>query len=166
LPPTPGPQPSDRASLDAFRGFLMKTAGMVWPEAQLRQKFTVNTDGSVGAPLLPPLPVRQAFTTVMKESYAAYNPTPIQVPALALYAVPRSAADMMRPWYDANDAAARENVEKLFVLTRNRFQGHAQWFKAFAPRGRVVEISGAHHLFLSNSGDVLREIQSFVASLP
>jgi pimeloyl-ACP methyl ester carboxylesterase len=165
LPGAPGPQPADRASLDAFRTFLKNTQGMVPPEALVRGRFTVNADGSVGAPLAPPPPVRQAFAAVMKGAYADYHPAPIMVPAVALYAVPRSAADMMRAWYDAKDPATRENVEKLFVLTRERFRSHARWFERFAPGARITEISGAHHLFISNGPEVLREIQTFVSSL-
>ena len=97
---------------------------------------------------------------------AAYNPERIRVPALAIYAVPKSAGDLMRPWYDSDDAVVRERVDTLYRLARERFARHAKWFAEFAERGRASEISGAHHLFLSNPRDVLEQIETFMSSLP
>ena len=88
------------------------------------------------------------------------------MPALAIYAVPKSATDMIRPWYRSDDPELRGRVEKLYQLTRARFEGHANWFKMFAPQARVTEISGAHHLFLSNPREVVQQIDAFVSSLP
>ena len=88
------------------------------------------------------------------------------VMAVAIYAVPASAADLMRPWYPSDDPAIRDKVQTLFRLARERFARHAKWFGVLAERGRVVELSGAHHLFLSNPPEVLQEIETFAASLP
>ncbi len=88
------------------------------------------------------------------------------MPALAIYAVPKSATEMIRPWYTSDDPETHGRVEKLYQLTRERFEGHANWFKMFAPQGRVTEISGAHHLFLSNPSEVVQQIEAFVSSLP
>jgi hypothetical protein len=117
-----------------------------------------------------------------KEIQAAYNPyTPerIRVPALAIYAVPKSANDLMRrgssdrlPFSESfiaragADPAIRESVEKLFLLTRERVRKHEKWFEAFAERGRVVELSGTHDLIVSNPREVLDHIETFVSSLP
>jgi hypothetical protein len=72
----------------------------------------------------------------------------------------------VRPWYTADDPAIRERVEKLYQLTRHRFGHHAKWFEEFAERGRVAELSGAHHLFISNPREVLQQIDAFVSSVP
>jgi hypothetical protein len=88
------------------------------------------------------------------------------VPALAIYAVPKLATDMIRPWYTSDDPETRGRVEKLYQLTRARFEGHANWFKMYAPQGRVTEISGDHYLFLSNPSEVVQQIEAFVSSLP
>jgi hypothetical protein len=74
--------------------------------------------------------------------------------ALAVYAVPTSA-----------DAAVRERVEKLYQLTRARVRNHEKWFEAFAERGRVVKLSGAHHLFINSPREVLGQIDAFMSSL-
>lgn len=166
LPRSPALEAKDRASFTALRAFLMRTQGIAGPEAHLRARYVVNVDGSVGSAWAPVLSIRQAMTSAMRQSYEAYNPERIRVPALALYAVPESAANLMRSWYNADDPVVRKNVETLYVLARERFQRHARWFDAFAEEGRVSEISGAHHLFLSNDREVLREIDGFVSSLP
>jgi pimeloyl-ACP methyl ester carboxylesterase len=88
-------------------------------------------------------------------AFKAYNPEPIRVPALAMYAVPKTPADLIRRWYTANDSTVRQGVER-----------HSQWFAALAARARVTEIAGAHHLFISNPRDVVGQIDAFVASLP
>jgi pimeloyl-ACP methyl ester carboxylesterase len=166
LPGAPGPEPQDRASFTAWRSFLVRIQGAAGPEAHLRARFLTNPDGSVGGQWAPDLPIRQEMTKEMRAAYSPYNPERIRVPALALYAVPKSATDMIRPWYATDDPETRGRVEKLYQLTRARFEGHANWFKMFAPQGRVTEISGAHHLFLSNPSEVVQQIDAFVSSLP
>jgi pimeloyl-ACP methyl ester carboxylesterase len=165
LPPAPRPGPGDLASFTALRSFLERTQGGAGPEAHLRARFSANPDGSVGAPWAPDLLIRQALTSEMRALSKEYNPEHIRVPALAIYAVPNSATDLIRPWYPSEDPELRRDIEKLYQLTRERFTGHANWFKMFAPLGRVTEISGAHHLFLSNPSEVVRRIESFVSSL-
>ena len=118
---------------------------------------------------------------MMKEiqaAYKPYSPERIRVPALAIYALPKSADDLMRrgssdrsPFPElvakaATDPAIREGVEKLYVLTRERVRKHEKWFEAFAERGRVVELSGTHNLIISSSRDVLEQLEAFISSLP
>lgn len=178
LPSAPGPSPTDLASFTALRAFLIRIQGAVGPEAHLRARFTANPDGSVGRPWAPDLPARQAISSEMAALTKAYNPAPIHVPALAIYAVPKSADDLMRRGSSdtspfpgdfvertASDPAIRERVEKLYQLTRERFARHANWFKMFAPQGRVTEMSGVHHLFLSHPSEVVQQIEAFVSSL-
>jgi non-heme chloroperoxidase len=165
LPAPPRPAPADLASFTALRSFLVKTQGAAGPEAHLRARFLTNPDGSVGGQWSPDPPIRQAISNEMAALTKAYNPERIRVPALAIYAVPNSASDLIRPWYSSDDAEIRGRVEKLYQLTRARFEGHANWFKIFAPQGRVTEISGAHHLFLSHPSEVVRQIEAFVSLL-
>ncbi len=166
LPPGPRPAPADLASFSALREFLERTLGPAGPEAHLRARWVPNPDGTVAGPWAPALPVRQALTGEMQAAYKAYDPEPIRVPALAIYAVPKTAADLMRPWYDAGDPTVREGVQALFRLARERFGRHAKWFAAFAKDAQVTEIPGAHHLFISNRREVLDQIDAFMGSLP
>ena len=165
LPPPLKPQASDLASMAALRTFLTRIYGAVPPEAYLRSRYAFNPDGSVSAEWMPAAPVRQAITAVMQKTATAYNPERIRVPALALYPMPRSANELMLPWYKADDPAIRENVDKLYVLARERIHRHAKWFRSFAEQGRVSEMSGNHYLFLTSVREVLREIDAFISSL-
>jgi hypothetical protein len=114
----------------------------------------------------------------MRAAYNSYKPERIRVPALAIYAAPKSADDFMRRGSSsrmpfpkdfiaktAEDPASRERVEKLYLLTRERFRNHAKWFESFAEKGRVVELSGNHDLIVSNSREVLQQIEAFASSL-
>jgi hypothetical protein len=125
-----------------------------------------NADGSVRGRWTPEPHVFQAFSNETRAAYKTYNPERIRVPALAIYAVPKSADELMRPWYNADDPAVRERVETLYLLERENVARHAKWFAAFADRGRVSELSGGHDLFVSNPRDVLQQIEAFVSSLP
>jgi pimeloyl-ACP methyl ester carboxylesterase len=96
LPREPVPEAKDLVSVTALRAFRMKLDGAALPEAHLRARNIVNADGTVGGAWLPALPIRQAFTTQMRSFSESYSPERVRVPALAIYAVPKSPADLMR----------------------------------------------------------------------
>jgi pimeloyl-ACP methyl ester carboxylesterase len=165
LPAAPGPEPRDKASFLALRSFLEQTQRTKFPEAHLRARYLANPDGTVGRMWAPDLPIRQEMSKAMQAAHGAYQPERIHAPALAIYAVPKSAADRMRPWYPADDPTLRARVETLYGLERARVANHIKWFEAFAARGRVAEISGAHHLFVSNPREVIQQIDAFSSAL-
>ena len=165
LPPIPRPGPDALASFTALRSFLERTQGFAGPEAHLRARFVANADGTVARPWAPAPPVFQAMSREIQAALKPYNPEPIRVPALAVYAVPKTAADLMQRWYTADDPAVRDAVQKLYRLARERFARHAKWFEAFSSRGRVTEIAGAHHLFISHARDVVKQIDAFMSSI-
>jgi hypothetical protein len=114
----------------------------------------------------------------MRALTRAYNPERIRVPALAVYAAPKSVDDLLRRGSSdrsrfpedfiartVDDAAIRERVEKLYQLTRQRVESHENWFKMFAPQARVTEIAGPHLIFVTNQAEVLQQIEAFVSSL-
>jgi hypothetical protein len=118
------------------------------------------------------------MTKEIKAAYNPYSPERIRVPALAIYATPKSADDLMRrgssdrlpfPELVARaeaDPALRQGVEKLYLLTRERVRNHEKWFEALAEGERVVEFSGTHDLIISNPREVLEQIEAFMSSLP
>jgi pimeloyl-ACP methyl ester carboxylesterase len=177
LPAAPSTKADDLASFSALRVYLEKYGG-AGPEAHVRARWVANPDGTVRRYV----PDRAIIQAMAKEMRAAFNkpyaPERIRVPAVAIYAVPKSADDLMRrgssdrlPFLElvaaaADDPAIRERIEKLYLLTRERVRQHEKWFEAFAERGRVVELSGTHHLIISNPREVLQQIESFVSSLP
>jgi hypothetical protein len=48
----------------------------------------------------------------MRTAYKTYNPERIRVPALAIYAAPKSADELMRSWYNGDDPAVRQRGRK------------------------------------------------------
>jgi len=176
VPAVPGPQPGDLASFATLRAYLDKRGG-AGPEAFLRTRYRANPDGTIGGMWAPDAPVRQAMSKEIQAAYKPYNPERIRVPALAIYAIPKSADDLIRRGSSdrsafpellekaAADPAVREGMDKLFLLTQQRVRKHEKWFEAFAEGGRVVELSGTHNLVISNPREVLAQIEAFVASL-
>jgi hypothetical protein len=144
----------------------------------MRTRYRANPDGSIAGLWAPDLPIRQAMSSAIQAAYRPYNPERLRVPALAIYAVPKSAEDLLRrgssdrlPFPElvtraAGDPALREGVEHLYLFTRARVSKHETWFKAFAEQGRVVELSGTHDLIAGNQREVLQEIEAFASSLP
>jgi non-heme chloroperoxidase len=165
LPGPPSPQPADLASFSALRAFLTRTQGPPGPEARLRARYVANADGSVRGRWTPQPHVQQAFSNEMRAAYKAYNPERLRVPALAIYAVPKSADELMRSWYDADDPAVRKNVETLYPLARENVARHARWFAALAGRGRTSELSGGHDLLARSPQEVVQQIDGFMSSL-
>jgi hypothetical protein len=177
VPAAPSPESGDLASFAALRPYLEKYGG-AGSEAYLRTRYRTNPDGTIAGLWAPDLPIRQAMTKEIQAAYKPYNPERIRVPAVAIYAVPKSADDLMRRGSSdrlafpelvaraAADPVIREGVEKLYLLTRERVRNHERWFEAFAERGRVVELSGTHDLIVSSPREVLQQIEAFVSSLP
>jgi non-heme chloroperoxidase len=178
LPAAPSTKAADLTSFTALRAYLEKYGG-AGPEAHVRARWVANPDGSVAGRYTPDKAVIQAMTKEMRAAFSKpYTPERISVPAVAIYAVPKSADALIQrgssdrlPFLElaaeaANDPAVRERVEKLYLLTRQRVRNHEKWFEAFAERGRIVELSGTHHLIISNPREVLQQIESFVSSLP
>jgi len=165
LPPAPRPGPGDMASFAALRSFLERTQGPAGPEAHLRARYVANADGTIARSWAPAPPIFQAISSEMQAAFKSYHPERIRVPALAVYAVPKSVDDLMRRWYNVDDPAIQEAVKTLHRLARERFARHAKWFEALTERGRVTELSGAHHLFISHPREVLQQIDGFMSSI-
>lgn len=177
LPAAPSPKAADLASLISLRAYLDKYGG-AGPEAHLRARWVVNPGGTVTGMYSPERPIVQAMAREMRAAFAKpYHPDRIRVPAVAIYAVPSSADDLLRrgssdrlPFLEliataANDPVIRERAEKLYLLTRDRVRHHEKWFEAFAEGGRVVELSGTHHLLISNPREVREQIDAFMVRL-
>jgi pimeloyl-ACP methyl ester carboxylesterase len=176
VPTSPSAKMEDKASFAALRAHLEKYGG-AGPEAYLRTRYRTNADGSIAGLWVPERPIFDAMTKELRAAYHPYKPERIRVPALAIYACPKSADDLMRrgssdrspyPELVARAAADPElgaRVDLLFRLTVARVRNHERWFRAFSGQQRVVELSGHHDLIVSNPGEVLEHLQAFVRSL-
>jgi hypothetical protein len=161
VPRPRGPAPeSDRSSFTAFtrRPGLRVT----FPEAEWRQQFAENSDGSVGQSLMN-LAIRQAITVDarVKPNYAG-----IRVPVLAIYQAQRPFEEVASE-YDIRNEQERAALRQQYTAVRAMYTRWQQDLLAAIPAARIVELPGANlYMFLSHEADVLREIRAFAARLP
>ena len=157
---TPSVAP-DYRSFEALRASQQRARGWAFPEAELRQQFVANADGSVGRSLLSPQ-IRRAITVDarLKPDYSG-----IRVPVLAIYQrdVPfeeRAANVLIRN--EQERAALRQEYDATRAL-------YVRWQRdllAAVPTARILELPGASlYMFLSNEADVLRELRAFATTL-
>jgi non-heme chloroperoxidase len=146
------PDAKDLASFSALRAYW-KRLGMALPEADLRERFEANRDGSVGKSLIA-LGVGAAIVAGIKKPDYAH----IQAPALGIYAIPHE----LGPWVNINDGDARAAVADFEAAAESQ----AREFQNSVARARVVRLAHAnHYVFLSNEADVLRELRNFLGEL-
>jgi pimeloyl-ACP methyl ester carboxylesterase len=152
----PPPSAEDQRSYSVLRAWYLRTMHVDTPEAELRADSMPSPIYPTGVPRTPPSVYRAILSGVGKPDYRG-----IHLPALAIYAVPRSVEDIAG-FGSAPQAAIRE----LFRLEREQVRVNAANFRSGITHARVIEIPGARHLlFLSNQDDVLRDIRKFVASV-
>jgi non-heme chloroperoxidase len=156
----PSPTPADLKSFAAYREWRLRTQGIAIPEAELRNQFAQNPDGSVGSYKIPGY-VRDAIMA----GGGKHDYSEIRVPVLAFVGYPGLPQDQIRENH-LTDAAERTIVEAVFGtyvgMTKNRIKR----IDSAAGGARVVELWGANHfVFLSNGAEVLRRLHAFVASL-
>jgi non-heme chloroperoxidase len=155
------PPASDNTSFEAFRIAQRRDQKVVFPEAELRQQFVENPDGSVGRSLLSP-EIRRAITVDarVKPNYAG-----IRVPVLAIYQADRPFEEVAAD-FDIRNEQERAALRQQYAATRAMYMRWQHDLLAGVPTARIVELPGASlFMFLSNEADVLREIRAFAATL-
>ncbi len=162
LPPSVKPPPApDYSTFEAYRRSQQRDAGVAFPQAELRQLFTAQPDGSVGPSLLSPV-VRRAITV---DARTKPDFADIRVPVLALYRSEPEFADVARerPPRNAQEEAA---LRQQYAADRAMLSRWERDLRAGVPTARIVELPGASiYMFLSNEADVLREVSAFAATL-
>ena len=89
--------------------------------------------------------------------------TKIEVPVLAIFAIPHALSELGDPDALAKDPPAAAKVEATDI---QRTASQADAFERGVPKARVVRIPHASHfIFGSNEQDVLREVRSFLDKL-
>lgn len=161
-PDPPPVRPEVFASYAGLRDYSIRMGGVAIPEGEILATYAFTPSGSVGGRTIDARVMEAIADSVLKPDYAAFK-----MPALALYAIPRSADDLMRPWYDRADTALRANVQREYELTVGAFDFMKRTFEQEIPNARAVNLLGAKHwIFTSNEADVLAEIERFIAELP
>ena len=156
-PIRPAP-PRDRSSFKAFtQGPAPNTT---FPEAEWRQQFAENPDGSVGESLMN-LDIRRAITVDarMKPNFSG-----IGLPVLAIYQAQRPFEEVAAE-FDIRSEQERAALRQQYDATRAMYSRWQRDLRSAIPTVRIVELPGANiYMFLTNEADVLREIRAFVAT--
>lgn len=162
LPPSmtaPEPPP-DRSSFQAFRESQLKAHGVMMPEAELRQRYPVNSDGIVGEDSTPKWVRDAIYAGIQKPNYSN-----IHAPILAILAVP-SPLDEQFKKYQPRTADERAAMEQKYAVGEAFTKRTVHDLKAGDPNARIVTLAGAStYIFLSNENDTVREMRSFVSGL-
>ena len=157
-PQPPPPSKTDLASFSALQKYYEGVNGFRFPEAELRAQRESTLDGGVGKQR--DLPGAALFTPLIT---GAKKFTSIPVPALVIFANPHSQGI----WADENadpliEAAAKSYASAVEVLTEKQEKS----VEYAVPTAHVITLQGAnHYVFLSNETEVLKDIDTFVASL-
>jgi non-heme chloroperoxidase len=156
-PRLPNPSESDLASFSALQKWDAEVFGFPRPEAELRQTWDADSSGRPRK--ARNFPGAQAFAAIMK-SDRAY--TRIPVPALVIFALPH----VPESWIDkSTDPTTREAARIYYAAIDAATERQAKALEEGVPTARVVRVRGAHHIFLSNEWETLRETRAFLAGL-
>ena len=154
--PTP-----DYSSFEAYRRTQRRDHGVAFPEAELRQQFVANPDGSVGTSRLSRV-IRKAIAedSRVKPDYAR-----IRVPVLAIYRRDAPFEEFAIHFAPRNEQE-RAALRQQYAATREMVTRWQRDLLAGVPTARIVELPGANlYMFLSNEADVIREVRAFAAML-
>src|SRR4029077_15475848 len=123
-----------------------------FPEAELRQGFAANADGSLGRYIASTGAINKAIGDGQKKRDYSH----IRVPVLAFLEFPRSTYDPTLDRYQVkNDTerAAIEAVSRATAVYQERWMNN---LKRGVPTARLVDLPGAgHFVFLTREADVL-----------
>jgi len=161
LPRPMTPPAPDYTSFEALRNSRQRDQGFSFPEAELRQQFAANPDGSVGRSLMS-LEIRRAITVDarIKPDYSR-----IRVPVLAIYQA-QGPFEKVAARYTIRNEQERAALRQQDAATRAMYSRWQDDLRAAVPTARIVELPVANpFMFLSNEADVLREIRAFAATL-
>lgn len=138
-PRAPRQKESDFATFSALQQWDTGVYGFRRPEAELRQ--TWDSDSSDRPRRARDFPGSQLFAAILTSptKYAR-----IPVPALVIFALPHVPENAVLDALTGRQAKALERGVQT---------------------ARVVRLRGAHHIFLSNESDTLREMRGFLAGL-
>jgi non-heme chloroperoxidase len=153
-------QQPDYSSFQAFRESQLKAHGVVEPEAELRQRYPVNSDGSIGEDSTPKWVRDAIFAGIQKPRYSS-----IHVPVLAILAVPPPLDEQFKK-YQPRTADERAAMEQKYAVGAAFTKRTVQDLQAGGSHAQIVTLPGAStYIFLSNENDTLHEMRSFVAGL-
>jgi pimeloyl-ACP methyl ester carboxylesterase len=156
-PQPPTPHSADLASFSALQRWDAQMYGFRRPQAEFRQTWETTSDGRPAKPR--DFPGSQILMTILM---GAKRYTDIQVPALAIFAIPH----VEEPWMSRSaDPAVREAAKVYFTGIDALAEKQAKAFENGVPSAHVIRLRGMHYIFLLNEPQVLGEMCTFIARL-
>ncbi|HEY1216930.1 MAG TPA: alpha/beta hydrolase [Bryobacteraceae bacterium] len=160
----PGPPKrtsADGSSVEAYQAYQARIGEAPFPAAEIRNMYVINPDGSVGKNRSPRYVGHEIDDGSIPKDYRG-----IDIPVLSLIALPRPPADKWKehPPKDEGERRDAQRADEILMEYIHRWENN---LKRANPLAKVVELPGAHHyMFLSEQAEVLREIRSFLQTLP
>jgi len=154
---------ADKGSFQAMRDRQMRIMRFAFPEAEFRNLFDCNSDGSVG-PNRTPTSVRKAIAEGSKKR----DYSNIRVPILYFPAAPPGRADGRSQYYhfEPQNAEQRTALGRIYAADRLYLDRYETNMKNAKGGVRIVELPGAdHYVFFTNEYEVLRGLREFFAGL-
>lgn len=155
-PQPPAAGVSDLVSFSALQTWEERQYGFRMPEAEFRQTWEATADGRPEKPRY--FPGSSVFMPILT---AATPYTDIPVPALVVFAIPH----VPETWITESSDPAVRSAADVYLAFDALADKQAKAVETGVPTARVVRLRGMHYVFLSNEGDVLREMRAFVAGL-
>jgi len=160
-PPPPSQLEKDRKkSYEAFRAWQMQKMGFVFCEAEVRNEYDFNPDGSIGA-FRTPSSVHDAIDKGSKKrDYSG-----IRVPVLSIFDTPLPPDEELKR-HPRENPEERQAVEENYWILMKFIGRYEDSLRKAVPNARILEWPGAtHYLFITREADVLRELRGFIGSL-
>jgi non-heme chloroperoxidase len=156
-PRAPRPSDADLASFGSLQKWDAEVYGYRTPESEFRQTWDSESSGRPRKER--EFPGAQSFMAIMASTNRF---TKIPVPMLAIFASPHIPENWIAK---STDPAAREAARAYYTAIDASTEKQARAVEAGVPTARVVRLTGAHYIFLSNEPDTLREMRAFLVSL-
>jgi non-heme chloroperoxidase len=152
--------PPDRTSIAAYRAWQKAAHNMAFPESELRQLHTINSDGSVGNDLVSKT-VRDAIFA--GRAYPDYSR--IRTPVLAFFEMSIPLSEQLRKAQPlGTEQAAALGAQYAMSQIWTAVNSHA--LRRALPAAKIIYLVGANnYIFLTNEAEVVRETVTFVEGL-
>lgn len=159
IPPTPPPFPDEFTSYNAAKDYFDRIGVTGYlPEGEILASYNLTTGGP------------QSNSNTSQAIAAGIHPPnykQIDLPTLAIYAVPGSPEALMRPWHNQTDELLIEAISAKYELELEVKIEQIRRFSEEVAGSVVIEIEdGRHGIFLSHETEVLSKLRAFIETLP
>jgi non-heme chloroperoxidase len=157
MPSFPNPTTTDSASIPNFKRFVARVYGVSFPDDELKNTQVFAKDGKYEKGVTPDFVQGLVIKGLQHPNYQG-----IECPALAIYAIPSSVAQLF-PFYKTLDAENKKRADTTFASSVSFTKEQEALFKKAVKIKTVKEIDGAHHyVFISNPAETEKFIRSFL----